>query len=201
MAIFGSQMHLAHRALGEAADAALSISESDGPRPPADCDYQHFEQPQRSLAPRGEGGPEPPRVRRQLPKHCPRRPRSIGNTLISRAELEWSRAPPTWRIGFITRRIMRRCSIAWSRASPIGSQTIVNEFPTLKLRRMIRREPPGDPPKVHPLDSRADQAAGQGLRSGDDDQTSGPGVIERLVAAATSASMRGSTRVPSRSPE
>ncbi|AGA30667.1 hypothetical protein Sinac_6592 [Singulisphaera acidiphila DSM 18658] len=152
VAIFGSQMQLAHRALGEAAEAALTItdrtvhdlrliaiinglnnlSEALLREGKADLSLPEFNEPEEPLS-------KSSKVDREM--------------LISRAELEWARAAflatriynPTYHTEMLYRVV---------ESQAFGSQTVVNEFPHDEPKD---DKEPANQQKTHPLDVRADR--------------------------------------------
>ncbi|SIO14854.1 hypothetical protein SAMN05444166_2706 [Singulisphaera sp. GP187] len=152
VAVFGNQLHLAHRALGEAAAAALTIPDRTVHDLRLIAVITGLNNLSEALLRDGKMDlsiPEFNDTASPLPKSAD----VDRETLISRAELEWSRAAflanriynPTYHTEMLYRVV---------ETQSFGSQTIVNEFPHSEAKD---DKDAGNPTKVHPLDAHADQ--------------------------------------------
>ncbi|WP_406693451.1 hypothetical protein V5E97_20710 [Singulisphaera sp. Ch08] len=153
MAIFGDQLHLAHRALGEAAAAALAVTDPTVHDLRLIAIINGLNNLSEALLRDGKADLSIPDYNEPL-SALPKSPEVDRETLISRAELEWSRAAflasrinnPTYHTEMLYRVV---------ESQSFGSQTIVNEFPHLESKD--DKTAPSNPSQIHPLDARADK--------------------------------------------
>lgn len=153
VAVFANQLNLAHRALGEAAQAADLIQD------PITHDLRMLaiinglNNLSEALLRDGKMDLSIPDFDLDEPEALPKdEPEVDRELLIRRAELEWSRAvhlanriiDPTYRTESLYRVV---------ESQSYGSQTIINEFPHSPPKGEVPAERPG----IHPLDVLADK--------------------------------------------
>jgi hypothetical protein len=184
VASFSNQLNLAHRALGEAAAAALQITDPTIHDLRLIAIISGLNNLAEALLRDGKLDLSIPEVD-ETTAPLPKSPEINRETLIRRAELEWSRAAhlanrisnPTYRNEMLYR-------VVDSQA--FGSQTIVNEFPHSDSTENTAVEKP----QRHPLDVLADQIlvkASEYAR-----QINRPVWRDRALVAAASAAAQSS---------